>query len=587
MLAQILALLTLSLAQPNQTSAMPSGLGLTGLRAVVVQHDGRWMPLDTAARDIVARITGDETFAGHDPVATLLAWSFDPNRWQTIGLIPIEGEQLKVEVELLSGTARFAYGELTRHRRLHDLVDQLALLEPGAGLTPLQEGVSDIHRRLLELDQVFRGEAIRVIPDPQDPQGEWRSVAWFMSSQQEQILPVRAAWLELRDAFLQTDGKAWTQAEGRFRSLLSGLPAAHRPDPDRIAAELRSNRLGLFRLAWIALLLASALALLASLGQAPWSRLLAIGALAVGFMSLTYGLYLRGVIADRLPAANLFESLLLVSFGAGFCGLLSLSRLRHPALLLASALVAGLSLCLADLLPLDHFIRPLPPALVNGGWRSVHAPLIMVACAVLCLAAVLAHIRLAAQAFTSARTGQLDQAHRHALTLGTVLLFLGLATGGVWACASWGRSFGFDPKETATLVVLLAYVSILLPGGGSDRPARWLLVFGGLLGLGVFAILLLVCEVSVLLLVPATLIGLFFVVSRGAASVAAKSILAFWLLVLTYLGLNLLLKNGLHSYGFSSGDIARPLLSLFAIDLVFVLTCLLRGRAREPVAVEA
>ena len=66
--------LVLAASEPVESN-LPSTFDLTKIRSITVQHDGRWMPLDTAARDIVNSITGQEFYTGHDPVLMLLAWT--------------------------------------------------------------------------------------------------------------------------------------------------------------------------------------------------------------------------------------------------------------------------------------------------------------------------------------------------------------------------------------------------------------------------------------------------------------------------------------------------------------------------------
>jgi hypothetical protein len=65
--------------QPKASARLPESIDLSVVRALVVQHDGRWMPLDTLARDLVREVTGCTDFRGRDSVAVLLAWNFDPS----------------------------------------------------------------------------------------------------------------------------------------------------------------------------------------------------------------------------------------------------------------------------------------------------------------------------------------------------------------------------------------------------------------------------------------------------------------------------------------------------------------------------
>jgi cytochrome c biogenesis factor len=112
----------------------------------------------------------------------------------------------------------------------------------------------------------------------------------------------------------------------------------------------------------------------------------------------------------------------------------------------------------------------------------------------------------------------------------------------VWAASSWGRYWGWDPKEVWSLVAFLAYIAIL--HGRFDR-----------------------------------LIGPF--------GVAALSIVAFWTILMTYIGVNFVLATGMHSYGFGGDGVVRWMLLVAAAEGLFLALGGLawsrqRGPARGP-----
>ena len=118
-------------------SPLPTTLDLSTIRALPVQHDGRWPPLDTVARNIVWQVTGDVYSVGRDPVLLLLAWTFDPATWRDQPLIRISNPELRWELELPRAKEVFSFTDLVQHEPLHDLVDGLAHIERGRKLNPL------------------------------------------------------------------------------------------------------------------------------------------------------------------------------------------------------------------------------------------------------------------------------------------------------------------------------------------------------------------------------------------------------------------------------------------------------------------
>ncbi len=118
--------------------------------------------------------------------------------------------------------------------------------------------------------------------------------------------------------------------------------------------------------------------------------------------------------------------------------------------------------------------------------------------------------------------------------VGSILLVAGIMTGSMWAAESWGRYWGWDPKEVWSLVAFLAYMAIL-----HARAERLIGPFG----------------------------------------VAAWSIVAFQTILMTYLGVNFVLASGLHSYGFGESNVVRAMVAAALAEAAFILFAWFRTRA--------
>jgi cytochrome c biogenesis factor len=126
------------------------------------------------------------------------------------------------------------------------------------------------------------------------------------------------------------------------------------------------------------------------------------------------------------------------------------------------------------------------------------------------------------------------------LHVGSILLIAGILTGSIWAASSWGRYWGWDPKEVWSLVAFLAYMAIL-----HARMDEQIRNFG----------------------------------------VAAASIAAFWTILMTYLGVNFVLASGLHSYGFGSSNLVLTLSAIAVVEIAFLALGWFAVRRRfNPVA---
>jgi cytochrome c-type biogenesis protein CcsB len=265
----------------------------------------------------------------------------------------------------------------------------------------------------------------------------------------------------------------------------------------------------------------------------------AAGALLVaGFAVMSWGIWLRWSIAGRIPASNMYESLLFLAWGVGAFALVAAVFLRNRIVILNAAAMSALTMALTDLLPIDPFIHPMPPVLSGTYWLAVHVPIIMVGYAVLALGVVVAHMQLGFEAFAPSRRGTAllmgDLLYWYTM-VGSILLVAGIMTGSMWASSSWGRYWGWDPKEVWSLVAFLAYMAIL-----HARAERLL----------------------------------------GGFGIAAWSIVAFQTILMTYLGVNFVLSSGLHSYGFGESNVVISMVAVAVVEATFIGFAWLRRRPK-------
>ena len=563
----------IGLAQASEPF-VPSTESLEPVRNIVVQHDGRYMPIDTLARDLVSKVAGKRNFNGFDPLSLFFAWMANPQDWREIPLIEIsDNSELRALLDLPEQDERFSYNKLVADARLLQLFDQLQTRSNPLPLDPLQQKVSEIGEKLLILQQIFNGEVARIIPDPEDANGMWEPV--------RPMPPTRLAnsWGEFKEAVSSNSEEAILTKGTAFAALCRELPAAYRPSDKALSIELHYNRLQPFTTAWKIMVVAAVLAAL-GLYLRHWSfDGLVILIAILGFGVLTYGLLLRWQIAGRIPAANMFESLLFLSWGMGALAIVAMIIQRNRIVPLTASAMGALALILADCL-LDPFIRPIPPVLLNTFWMSIHVPVIMVSYSVLALAMLIAHAQVIFLAFAPNQrklSAAIDRMHYWYIAIGSLLLFLGIATGSMWAASSWGRYWGWDPKEVWSLIALLGYLAILHLRIAPEAIPRWVLLAAMVMGIAVIihiaTIMAPISAIKVLILVLTALVAAFFLLARGEYATAVKSIMAFWMIIMTYLGVNYVLASGLHSYGFGTGAVAGKMLFCGMLDLCLIILC--------------
>lgn len=507
--AVALAVLGLAASSPAEAAQIPDAATAARVRTLPVQHDGRTMPFDTQAREGVRKVTGKRAWPGIDPVAMALGWSADPQGWSNEPIVKISAEVAQV-AGLPQGTRYTSFRSLVESQSLLAASRQMhARLDADeAKPTAEEKELMAAEERLGVLDAYFRGEAIRALPAA-DPNGAWRVPAGVQSA------PALAA----------------LEAQVRANA------PAHYPTGDAIDREIGYNARRPTRLGWL-LLVPAALAAAFTLERDRW-RLEWVARVAhlAGFAVLTWGLATRWQIAGRVPASNMYESMLFLGWGVALVGLVGIA-LKNRMLLFNAAAMSALATALLDLLPIDPFIHPMPPVLSGTPWLAIHVPIIMIGYACLAIVTLFGHLVVGAEIFAPARR---DLATRWSELLywythvGSILLLAGILTGSIWAASSWGRYWGWDPKEVWSLVAFLAYMAIL--HARSDGQIQ-------------------------------------------SFAVAAWSIAAFWTILMTYLGVNFVLASGLHSYGFGSSNLVRIMLIVALVEAVFLTAGVLAHRRR-------
>ncbi len=160
---------------------------------------------------------------------------------------------------------------------------------------------------------------------------------------------------------------------------------------------------------------------------------------------MSWGIWMRWEVAGRIPASNMYESLLFLGWGVGAFAVIATVLLRNRIVVLNAAAGAALTMALTDLLPIDRFIHPMPPVLSGTYWLAIHVPIIMVGYAVLALGMVVAHMQIGVEAFAPARRSvalKMAELQYFYIHIGSILLVAGILTGSMWAASSWGRYWG-------------------------------------------------------------------------------------------------------------------------------------------------
>lgn len=508
------------------------------LQELAVQLDGRKKPLDTLARETVAQIHGKPSYTTAtgeklDYLPTYLSLWFNNRDWNQEPFILFSYRPLKEQLNLNPDRKYFSFAELMQSN-LGSVI--LAAREKQAAKIDLSRDEREaltIEDRLALTIATVGDSQLPLVPHPTDRKGTWVGVdrmAEYYSPAQSAT--VQNYYQELRQTYRQNpQNEADLGAIARsLQTTLASLSPNVYPDSATLAREVRFYRLHPFAKAWMLYGLGFTAMLLVALFNIDFYS----GAIAIfgtGLFVHGYGFLERMQIAGRPPVTNMYESVIWVGFGISAIALLFELIYRAKYYLLAAAPLSIVCLILADSLPaiLDPTIKPLVPVLRDNFWLSIHVPTITLSYASFALAFGLGHILLANYLFAPSnkkRIRSLAKWNYGVLQVGVLLLTTGIILGGIWAHFSWGRFWGWDPKETWALIALMCYVVPL-----HGRLVGWLADFG----------------------------------------MAVTSVVAFNAVLMAWYGVNFVLGTGLHSYGFGTGGSTVFIAGFVGLDLLFVL----------------
>ena len=259
-------------------------------------------------------------------------------------------------------------------------------------------------------------------------------------------------------------------------------------------------------------------------------------ALFIGFILHCLGLIIRGYISEHMPWSNGYESMIYIAWAGMLAGLIFAKR--NPMVLGAAAILSGLTLFVAQMSWLNPEITNLVPVL-KSYWLTIHVAIITASYGFLGVSAIIGILNLLLATFQNKENSKristtvlrMTAINQASLILGLYFLTIGTFIGGIWANESWGRYWGWDPKETWSLITILVYSFIthsrLIPG------------------------------------------------FRGWYAVNFGSVIGSISVLMTYLGVNYYL-SGLHSYGSGTG-LQFPL----ALVIVFLLVGILAFYAKK------
>ncbi len=524
----------------------PSDLDTSAFASLPVSSGGRIKPMDTAARSMMMVAGGKQSAASDDGEISAVRFMIDliakPENITGVPLVRVDHPDVLALIEKdPSRSGRIPLGEIEPHWEEITRQASNALGVEANERDGFQRAVIQLHdrvNRVLEYAQMRQPYSI----PPLSPDGSWRPFheAFLDDQGAESPHPSVAYLTTIMNAANQGDPEGFEAGVDSYTQLLEeSMPGVMR----KMRIEVWFNRASLFTGTTAVYILAflcacgsfMARAGTKTSGLAERLRASSWALLVVAVLVHTLAIALRIYLQERPPVTNLYSSAIFVGWASALAGVFIERLFRMGIAVLGSATIGAATLIIAHNLGNDGDTMQMMQAVLDSNfWLATHVITITLGYSATFLAGTIAAVYLLGRVLTRAITPERERAMIRMVygvaCFALLLSFVGTVLGGIWADQSWGRFWGWDPKENGAALVVLINAIIL--------HARW----GGMIR------------------------------AKGVAVLAVSgNIVTAW----SWFGTNML-GVGLHAYGFM--DSASMWLMIFVLSQVaLMLSALLPG----------
>ena len=512
---------------------------------VIQDSGGRMKPLNTFASELLRKVSKSDKYKGLNADQVLISIIKNPVLWYNIPIIYLKrGNDSIRKIAGRNKKEKYAaFVDFFDQKGNYKLSKQLEDSYKSSLPNQFEKDFIELDRKINLLFSALEGKILKIFPIPDEPNNKWLSFSeldpdsftGIDSLYVKNILPLYLGSLD-NDVII----KDYTNSEKLLESI-KGFQKKYGsevlPTEKKVKAEILYNKYDVFKklFSWymyVGTLMFGFLIFQIFYENRYVNFLVSICKYSIVtlFFLHTIGLIARGYIAGHAPWSDAYESMIFVAWATVGIGL-AFGR-KSNLTIAATSFVASMILMIAHWNWMDPEISNLVPVL-DSYWLMIHVSVIVGSYGPFTLGMILGIVSLILMLITNEKNKkkielnlkELTIINEMALTVGLIMLTIGNFLGGQWANESWGRYWGWDPKETWALISIFIYAFVLH-----------------------------------MRLVP----GL-----RGKWTFNLMSILAFSSIIMTYFGVNFYL-SGLHSY--ASGDkVITPDFVYYSLAFVFIL----------------
>ena len=513
---------------------------------LVIQDDGRMKPVNTFASELLRKISRKNSYEGLDANQVFVSMVEFPRLWLEVPIMSLkwQNDSIREIIGIKKGTSRFSLMDLIAENGNNKLGPYIEEASKTTNKNQFQKDFMKAYENFYLLNQALSGSMFKIFPIQDDENNRWVSYPELTevnyskkdSAIAKNILPYY--FETLREARKSGNYNTADDLLKGITKFQNNFGASVMPSENKINAEVLYNKVDIFNrlykyFAMVGMLMFVFIIIQIFNENKNINTIVKFFKFSIWilFVLLTLGLIARWYISGHAPWSDAYESIIYVGWATVFFGL-ALGKKSHLTIA-STAFVAAIILWVAHENWIDPAISNLQPVL-DSYWLMIHVAVIVGSYGPLTLGMILGLTSLLLMVLTNKNNfkkmklniKELSIITEMALTVGLVMLTIGNFLGGQWANESWGRYWGWDPKETWALISIMIYAFVIH-----------------------------------MHLVP----GL-----RGKWTFNFASVVAYASIMMTYFGVNFYL-TGLHSY--ASGDVPiTPSFVWYFIAFVFVLS---------------
>ncbi len=469
---------------------------------VIQDIGGRMMPVNTYASEMLRKLSKNDTYEGYDANQVFLSIQESPMLWYNVPIIYLAMKKADSIRHIIGVDKSEKYVSLAdfftekgEYKLSPYLDDAYKTLAPNA----FQKEFKEADQRVNLLYNTVEGMSLKIFPVPNDPINKWISAYDYQNGDYKIEDSLYSNFVKngfKMYVFTLNTAKQtgdFTEAEkllAAFKKTQHDLGTSVMLSDDKINAEILYNKYDIFKKLFSWYLYAGSLLFVLLIVQIFREKSKAINISVTVFKVIILGLFIvhtlglitRWYISGHAPWSDAYESMIYVAWATMFFGL-AFGR-KSDLTIASTAFVTAMLLMIAHWNWMDPAIANLQPVL-NSYWLMIHVAVIVGSYGPFALGMILGVVSLLLMIFTTKENKlkmdlnikELTIINEMALTVGLVMLAIGNFLGGMWANESWGRYWGWDPKETWALISIMVYAFVihmrLIPG----LRGRWIFNF--------------------------------------------------------------------------------------------------------------